>query len=266
MHKDYFVLATPTVQRTKVVFVPVGDIHKFHGFRSVYLFARSEVDEIERQGHMRRISHLPVHAVELFVDFDNQRAAAERFRVYLLAQNVMFNEYDSGRRSVHFHIMTQPISGPNVPYSQLMWMRRHAQAFDTTIYRHTGLFRLPGTYHEKAPGQRKTMVGTYGRYPLYIPLVERRLIPVPAILNTHEAATKLVRASTREQSEGGRRVHAWYLAAMAHDAGKDRHETYDIVLTWNQQYAIPPLDEAVVIAKVDEAFDARMLDSVAGPD
>lgn len=260
---NYFFMVTPTVKRVGLPdFVPVDRLYQYQGFRSVFMFPSEAVDEIRAQGHLRRLTHLPVAAAELLIDFDDNLERAQEFNKWLYEEGYVYNRYASGNRSVHYHILTTLLTGPSVPYSHKKWVREHAPGADLTIYHHVGLFRLPQTWHEKNPGHRKQLVASGGYRTLHIPLEERKFISVPMTsLDPDEASRKLRRALQREQTEGGRRVHVWYIGAMAYDAGLSEHEAIDRALEWNQSHAVPMLDPTVIIKKIEEAYDARQLEA-----
>lgn len=257
-----FVLVTPTVKRQGILQFSTLQMLQLHaGFRSVYCFRTKERDEVLQQGHLRRLQHLPVVAVELLVDFDDEPLQAQLFQEYLQDHGYTFNMYDSGNRSKHFHVMTTWHEGAWVPYAQREWVRSHAPGADLTIYRQAGLFRLPGTWHEKRAGYRKKLLISVAGRPLDVPRIETPVRAVPLVAYpSAEAKLKLDRGAGKTQIAGGRRVHAWYLGAMAHDAGLGLDEAIDVVLGWNQEYAVPALDPEVIINKVEEAFLSRSME------
>lgn len=258
MLPTYYVI-TPTVhRRPPLQFAQYNLLHLYVGFRSVYGFTSDQRDLLLSRQHLRRISHMPVIAQDLLVDFDEQPLQAQVFQEYLQEQGLMFNMYDSGNRSVHFHVACSWMEGTWVPYAQREWARRHAVGCDLTIYRHTGMFRLPYTWHEKRPGHRKQLRLSVSGHLLDIPRAEPplRLLPTTQ-LPSDEALDKFKVGLTRFQSLGGRRIHAWYLGAMACDAGLGLDEAVDAVLQWNQTHSYPPLDAAVVITKIEEAYISR---------
>lgn len=256
-----YCVVTPTVQRSgKLEFAQHQLLHLYTGFRSVYAFAARERDLLLSQQHMRRITHLPVIAIELLVDFDDHVDEAYAFRQLLDDRAIMYNMYDSGNRSVHFHIATTRQEGAWVPYAQREWVRQTAPAADLTVYRHTGLFRLPYTWHEKNPGHRKKLIVAQRGAMLDIPRLEPKLVSVPVTaIGAADAQAKLAYGLRKHQVAGGRRVHAWFLGAMAYDAGLGLDEAINMVLEWSQGYSYPVLDPDVVVTKVEEAFSSREL-------
>lgn len=235
-----------------------SQLHLHHGFRSVYCWRWQERQELEQRGHLRRIQDIPVVSTELLVDFDDKPTEADQFSVWLQDNGIMFNKYQSGNRSTHYHVLTTWQEGVWVPYAQREWARRYAVGADLTIYHHAGLFRLPGTFHEKSPGGRKTLLYAASGRPLEIPRQEPRLRSIPLTpLGSDEAAEKLQRGLGRTVTEGGRRVHAWYLGAMAYDAGLTFEQACDKILEWNISRSVPALDQGTVIDKITEAFNSR---------
>jgi hypothetical protein len=257
---DYYVYYSRTVKRMgPVEFVPVTALSKLHGFRSVYWFKWRDALDITKANKFGGISHIPVHAYELLVDFDNNKQAADRFHDWLLRGDYMFNKYLSGNRSYHFHVMTTKISGVDVPYSQLQWVRANIPGADDSVYRTTGLFRLSGTYHEKKAGQRKTLVSSHGTLRLDIPYVERKLLAMPQGLDTDTARWRYEKGLFATKGQGGRRMYAGYLAMMAFDAGIDVKQATEEILKWNDNYAQPPYEDVQHLTdRVWSVYDDRL--------
>jgi hypothetical protein len=107
-------------------FVPVEFLESYTGFRGVYEYDLMNAQEIERQGHMRNLDDLTVYSSTLFLDFDSCPTQAEIFKQFLLEQNYSFEEYDSGNRSIHFHVDLVPMMGPYIPQVQKSWVKAHA--------------------------------------------------------------------------------------------------------------------------------------------
>jgi hypothetical protein len=143
------------------------------------------------------------------------------------------------------------------------WVRFNAPGADLTIYTHTGLYRLEGTWHEKNPGHRKQLVyeHTGPNVPLFTePKVRAR--PLTSATTLQEASVYLQFASRDKVTAGGRRCHVWRIGTLAYDAGVDYAQALAYAQRWNSNYAVPPLDSDVVEQKVYEAYQQRLYNGV----
>ena len=186
----WYAYVTPTVRRPYVVaerFVRAEDIYaSLHsGFRSVYFYSESTVQRILERRHFRNLQTEVVRSEELLLDFDSKPDAAYALANTLAADDISFRLFTSGNRSVHLHVSIEPMEGTTVGQAQREWVRTHAPDADQTIYHNTALYRLPGTWHEKNPGHRKSLLAEHkGRYNLIIGPWTRK---PPASLNEVKA-------------------------------------------------------------------------------
>jgi hypothetical protein len=245
-------LHTPTVQRIgKPRLVSFLELPGLTGFRSVFGYPPKTASIIRAQGNTKNLQRHSVHANELLVDFDNAREAAEALKAYLVSHGISYTMYDSGNRSVHFHVPIVSLTDPDVPHSLKSWVIEHAPEADLTIYRHSSLFRLVNTIHEKNPDGKKVMMESHRGRRLRIPLIKRaKIVDTAPVKNEH----KLERALNIPQHEGNRRVHAWTIANFARKAGFNEDEAYWMLRQWNEKKATPRLKEEVLWQKLSEAY------------
>lgn len=134
------------------------EVENHLGFRSVYLYGDAAYKKIVEQGAVRNLNKFPVYSDTLFVDFDDGDDSIEQFQKILRQTGTAWEMYFSGNKGYHFHIPIEPMWGRYVPHSQKQFVRGLGlETADTSIYKHTGLFRLPGTPH-KVTGTDKHLV------------------------------------------------------------------------------------------------------------
>lgn len=146
------------------------------GFRSVYFFGQQAFDLIMKRNSVSGIDECPVFSDTLFVDFDDGDTSIVMFENILTHSGIGYELFFSGRKGFHFHIPLIPMWGASVPYSQKMWIESTGvKTADLSIYKHTGLIRLPGTIHE-VTGVKKHQVKKFVGNPLNIPLLEKGVL------------------------------------------------------------------------------------------
>ncbi len=232
-----------TVQRFgRPKLVGYNDRYSHTGFTSVYGFPPEAVARINSSGTLRNLSDFPVFSDVLYVDFDNNEEAAERFRLTALEGKCGYEMYHSGGRSIHFHIPLEPMYGRGVPGSQRVWMEEKAPEADMSIYRHTGLYRLPGTRHDKNPGKsKKILLQKDG------PLLRIENRPhVRSNLLTEDGSgvefhyRVLGRLLHMRVAEGGRHTHLFKIGMNCLHSGQPEAEARNLLNMWNNSNCHPP--------------------------
>lgn len=247
----YFVEIRPTVKRYGPPrLVPLDTVDNFTGFRSVYAFPPSSVSRIQEANSTKFMQGLVVYSDTLFMDFDDYEPT--EFRQWLKDQGIAYTEWDSGNRSVHFHIEIEPMEGPDVPASQRAWVKEHAPNADVSFYHATGLYRLPRTFHYKNPGHCKTLVDMNPGHRLVIPMAERSELSyqVGELCPQEEFFIQL----TAKQRSGNRRPHLWLLATMAAESGIPYDDAVEYLRWHNSRFANPSHDDSVIVSQATSAY------------
>lgn len=254
LQQEFYVEIRAAVKRTgRVNLVPYNDKYRYVGFTSVYGFPKEAANKILKSNNTKRLDIFPVYSDVLYVDFDNAEEAAERFEDRIQQYN--YEKYNSGGRSVHFHIPIKPMYGKNVPASQKKWVADMSDfgegpTADLTIYRHASLYRLPGTYHSKNPGRKKELV--YKQQAAYIePLTIENLPKVEfGMSNPGYVAedpkffySMLGKLINKEVDSGGRHKHAYKIVMAARSSGLDIDRAKELLYKWNNQMCHPPKGE-----------------------
>jgi hypothetical protein len=250
----YWVEVRSTVQRKgEISLIRLDSIKHHTGFRSVFAYDDETVIRIMEQKSTQGLKNTPVYADTLFMDFDGHDPTD--FRKFLDEQRLSYLEYDSGNRSVHFHVFLEPIFGSWVPKACKDWVKKHAPTADISFYHPAGMYRLPGTYHAKRPGRSKTLtnyaVGSFLQsLRLYEPNSDRTTI-TPQDASTLEDLFTLL---TQTKIEGSRRPFIWRLAVTAYEAGLDQVETLEHIRWWNERFCFPPHTDEVLQKQVESAL------------
>jgi hypothetical protein len=230
--------------------IPLADVDGQTGFRSIVAYPEDVAQLIRDQGGTANLRGQPVYADTLFIDFDGHEPT--EFRAWLQGSGLAYTEWDSGNRSVHFHIPLVPIFGPWVTDAMRKWVKQHAPTADISFYHPAGQYRLPGTFHSKRPGQCKSLVcGREGN------LLELR----PAARETFAAAyqatgsrEEFFRTLTQAVGEGHRRPRAWLLATQAAECGMEFDDAVEHLLWWNGNLVDPPHEPETIIKQVESAY------------
>jgi hypothetical protein len=250
-----YYLYTATVRRSgRPKLLTRDELAGLQGFQSVFGYPPSAVQTIQQQGNTRNLQYVQLYIDELLIDFDDQPADAERLGQYLKDTNIAHRKYDSGNRSIHYHIDVEPRTGRSVARDARHWVQRFAPGADMSIYAPSGLFRLAGTWHEKNPGHRKELLDQGGEDKLILPVTEQPR-KVQMHVSKQRAEDQFFRGLNKRQGAGGRRQYVWFLGKRAADCGMDAGDAIERIVRWNAKYCNPPLDLDTLVTKVQEAYD-----------
>lgn len=248
---NYWVEIRAAVRRTsKPHLVPLEDVGLYRGFRSIVAYDDVVATEIRAQGRTANLRGQVVYADTLFMDFDGHDPHA--FRAWLLASGLAWEEYNSGNRSVHFHIPLVPVAAPWVTEAMRVWVKAAAPTADCSFYHPGGQYRLPGTYHTKRPGQRKELVAAGEGKALVLP---ETLAPrATGLMRADSSPEAFLAMLMMRKGEGGRRPWLWQAATVGAEGGMPFEEVLEGLLAWNATLCSPPHDPDTVEKQVISAF------------
>ena len=146
------------------------ELEGLHGFRSVYGFSEASCAYFQELRAVKNSRGMVVYCDELLVDIDDDIPSAEALFVRLSDLGLGFETWESGGRSIHFHIPHAPVWSADLPYSHRELIRSWGAKVDESIYQAGRIFRLPGTVHAKT-GNRKVLLKA----------VEGKLLEVPIL-------------------------------------------------------------------------------------
>lgn len=245
-------LYTPTVLRiSRPVLMGLSQLNNQQGFRSVFGFPEETARVITKQGNLKDISHLPVHCDTIFVDFDNNQDAAMRCRDMLRQIGVGYKMFDSGNRSIHFHIPIKPIEGAWVPRAVYEHVEKYIPGCDMTIYRHASLFRLAGTWHEKNPGNWKRVLEMEVGEDWVVEKPKQEYKPTRA---SDDSGVPLDMILKKRVDSGGRRCYVFTIGSVCHKRNIPMQKALEFASVWNKECANPPLEYEIICQKIQEAY------------
>jgi hypothetical protein len=247
----YYVEIRTAVKRTHAPrLVPLEQVSQHTGFRSTFAYDAATAARIREQGSTGGLRNCEVFADTLFMDFDGHEPT--QFREWLAGSGLAYEEWDSGGRSVHFHIPMQPVFGAWVPRACKQWVKQRAPTADISFYHPAGVYRLPGTYHSKHPGRCKVLVsGKTGDILELTAPADERYVPVHIDETTPEKFFTLLMQAV---GEGQRRPRAWLLSTMAAECGMEFDEAVEHLLFWNSKLVDPPHAPDTIIKQVESAY------------
>ena len=238
-----------------ILLVPKQDLHNYTGFRSIYGFGSDAQEYILTEQTTAGLAGHNFYSDELLVDFDDEWDAAEE-----LAEDLMpysYQMYDTGGRSIHFHIPITPMYGADTPAIQREWMKLYYPRSDTGIYKSSGIYRLPDTYHHKKIGAKKVLIEDNQGDTLEIGDVRPKTVWHTALSPEEEredierALDNLLMMSIRE---GGRNTRAFNIMRLCKLTGETYDSTLRLLNLWNEQFCHPPLGTQELRATLHSVF------------
>ena len=243
----------------QVRLVPKADLEGLvFGYRSLYGYDPETVELIRERNGTWGLAGQSVYSDDLLVDFDDQYEAAYEMEKTLSAYT--YSMWNSGGRSIHFHIQIEPMYSEAVPYIQKAWMQENYPLADASIYKTSGMYRLPGTYHESNPGKRKTLLSTNKGGLLQIKMPEGIEIPIPNTSfevnpdNSEMLTRHLDNLLLKDIGNGERNSHTFKIAATCRDLGEPLPYAIALAHTWNRTMCRPPQAVGEVETTVYSAY------------
>lgn len=261
----WYVEHRPQVRRQgKIKLIPVDQLADKYGFRSVYAYDEDTKNRISAANSTKGLHGCDLYSDTLLMDFDNCGEDAIKFQNDLLLKQISHQMFDSGNRSIHFHIpLEKPMIGPQIYQIQKAWVIQHAPTADISFYQPAGMYRLDGTYHVKNPGHRKFCLADV-KYKTKLDLQEYqsdtdRKLPKMVILDdVSEYYSLLSHLLTTRQGEGGRNFHVWKIVKTCHQIGWDADKAYSEAMFWNQHKADPSLPESEIMQTVRGVYGSEL--------
>jgi len=232
---SYFVEVRPLPKRVgRVKLVRLEDVGNYTGFRSVYAYSADTAALIEDEQSTRSLRGVPVYSDTVFVDFDDTDSSD--FKARLIAAGLAFDVFDSGNRSVHYHVKYEPKFGSGVPAAQKAWVADLSNGkADVSFYHTAGQFRLVGTPHSKT-GRIKTLTERHTGKALS--LVEKE-VPPPIALDQGGSEERLGLLITACVGVGHRSAHCFKIAICAVELGRSFDEVMYLLQLWNANQTAP---------------------------
>lgn len=219
-------------------FVPVEHLSQHTGYRSVFSWSLENVNSAHSAGTVKILKDKPAFADTIFVDFDNNEKGALGFKATLDNEDVLYEMYTSGGRSIHFHISMVPVYDVRVPNSVRKFMQNFSQfGYDQSVYNYCSLFRLSGTTHEKT-GKPKKLIERSGFFQVELDLVDPDRIAIA--VTDHDALAVAVALYSNYigggVAEGGRYTVQWKVAKAFQEAGLSFDTALELVLAMDTSW------------------------------
>lgn len=160
-----------TAYEGKMSILPISKLPST-GFATVYLYDKSAIDFINKYSAIKgyAATNPVVYSEVFYVDFDDCEEEARNFYKYLVNEGIWFKVYNSGGRSIHFHIRRVEQHSSNLPYSDRKWIESIAPKADMSLYQATRVFRMEGTLHHRT-GKKKVLIEEVKGRPLEVPIL-----------------------------------------------------------------------------------------------
>lgn len=220
-----------------LVFVPFHTLLGLEGFQSVFGVSLDTARDLYRLGSRAGFCG-EVYCDVLLVDFDDVPEQAKAAEELFENDGIAFLKYNSGNRSIHFHVPIVPMTGEGVPFSVRSWVASNLPGADLSFYHHQGMFRLPGTIHLKT-GRRKTLlrkfVGARLRIPSVLPKsIENGVCDVTD--GIEEILMKAVQLILDPPTKGNRHTNLWSLGSRLKTAGFTHEFIEELLNGINEQW------------------------------
>jgi hypothetical protein len=233
----------------KIRLVPLADVYNHTGFRSVFAYDDITADLIRDANSTAGLRGHEVYCDTLFMDFDDHNP--DQFRHWLANSGLGYSEWHSGGRSVHFHIPVNPVFGVWVPGACKSWVCEHAPTADRSFYNTSGMYRLPGTFHNNYPGQLKHRLSNHAGHQLTLVRPAAQEI---TYRTTPATSTDFWVMLQSHKGVGERTIYLWLLATTAAEAGLHIDEAITQIQLWNQHFTTAAHPADYVERKVQEAY------------
>ena len=240
--------------------VPASEVHNHTGFVSQYGYDDTVANKIRQQRGTFDLDGLPLYSDVLYIDFDDNDAAAMTAKELL--KQYSYKMYDTGGRGFHYHVDIQPMYTPDTPQRQKQWLKDNIPGCDYNIMKSSAVIRLPGTWHAKHPGRCKQLVATNKGSKLVIPELASppRLKFTPQLaldVEKQEEILDFLLFKTIRVGTVGRNNHAYKIACACRGIGKDYYDTLTLIEAWSRNNSQPPLKSAEIEATVKSAYRQR---------
>ena len=224
------------------------------GFQTVYGYDVEVRDILRAQKNSLGLARFVPSSDCLYVDFDDQPEEAAKLRLSLIDNDFVYEMYDSGNRSVHFHIPHEMKRSKDLPHTHKCVLEKLGVAMgkvDTTLYRPNSLFRLNGTAHHKT-GNKKVLTEKGGSYILdfnIIPTPERRFeeasgLETPGLV-LESFLSHMHSMLLQTVDSGSRHANLFKVGCNVYDLGIDSRAALTFATLINNTFLEPKPDSEV---------------------
>jgi hypothetical protein len=244
----------------RVKLVTRQEAESMTGFISVFGFPEETADLIKLQSGTYGLGGMPLYVDRVILDFDDEPEAYQESIAYCCDKDWNFDAYATGNRGHHIHVYVVPYSEVGVHVRAANWAKAHFKGHDDTMFKCSGVTRIPGTHHSKT-GRKMKLVD--GRGLGHKPDIRDAKIPMPVITVVTDEDTNEDRGLiftmmlNKHIHKGGRNEYAFKLAACGFDAGVAIDDLQDMVESWAMTHAHPMVSAAEIKIIVRSAYRGR---------
>ena len=235
--------------------LPITEVMRQKGFRSVYLFSEEDAKSIIANGHSRNMGQYIPYANELFIDLDDHNYIDEALS-NLDKLGWRYTCYLSGSKGAHCHIPHNISCGYGLPALHLSLAQQVHPKADTSLYRMGSLFRLPGTIHQKT-GKSKQLLRTGGESTLILPWTVEGAKPVIEFKeykgtdgSDSELALSLhalLKSLNNPPPQGKRTQNLWAVAKGLHQGGLGINTVKGLIDALNASWGNDSKDDETIM-------------------
>lgn len=224
--------------------LPVPAIKLLTGFRSVYGFSKEDAQEIQEQHASRGFSKYEVYSDTWVMDFDNNEQGMRDTLAWVKSKNLSYKLYESGGKGHHIEVPTTEMYDHNLPFYHKEMAKKLNTGADLSIYRHSSLYRLPNTVHDKTGRLKLLLEEGEGEFLLEVPTCEvpKNLFNVTPLSGYQELkwALRSIQFGIEEcPGSGNRHALLWRTAADFCKAGISFDTALELLLfmnrSWNEE-------------------------------
>lgn len=262
MQKRYLAEWGETV-RNRAFFVELDRLKSLTGYESVYRFREDAAKAMYDRGSVVGCMNYAVWTDRLIIDLDDGSTTAKKLIKILDDLGLAYLIYFSGSKGYHFIIPCVPMFGLDVPYTQMKWVEKLGIPFDTTLYRHNSMVRLPGTIHEKTGLKKKLIKIKKGKKLKFNKILDNPkryqtwqgsegVLSTSHLQNIFVKGLRLIRTTP---GLGQRHTELWSIANDFANCGISFETAFELINQLNLNWGDSSKDEDEVYRAVEDAYN-----------
>jgi len=224
-------------------------------FYSMYNFTGEVLSQVRASKSTAGLQGLKMNSNILFIDLDSHEEA-DRAKVREALKDYYYEEYFSGSKGYHWHVRHQDVTSEHLVHSHKEFIKDLGieDIVDTSIYRESGIIRIPDSIHETTGKKKEFLFCNEGKEDLELPIKKS-----PPWLTEHteegteEAKLRYKRNLLRKVDVGGRHRHFYILYCSGRAAGRSPSEIMEDIQWYNDRLS-DPKDESQLKREIKGFF------------
>ena len=239
--------------------VPLKCMDMLTGFRSAYAFSKEDAQEIQSNHSSVGFSRYSVFSDTWLMDFDNNEQGMLDTIKWVKEKNLGYKLYESGGKGFHIEIPTVEKYDNNLPAIHKEMAKSLNTGIDLSIYRHSSLYRLPNTIHEKTGKPKQLLEEETGQFLLEIPDIdikprEFNLLPLTEFEEFRWGMLSITNHIEICPGSGNRHDLLWRAAADLCKAGISFDTTLELLLALNKSWGTHGKEESEIQRSAREGY------------